>query len=84
MATTISAMMTVPDAAYLMAIPESTLYEQVREGRDTLGGRHDGRRPRVQTVRVLDACGITRAEAAEILAERDQTITRQTPQEAAA
>ncbi|WP_291479861.1 hypothetical protein [Corynebacterium sp.] len=84
MATTITAMMSVPDAAYLLTIPESTLYQQIREGRDDFGGRKDGRKPRVQTNKVLTACGITRAEATELLNERDEAATRTAEQPEAA
>lgn len=67
------AMLTVPDAAFLLGIPASTLYEQVRQGRDGVGGRKAGKTSRVQTRAVCEACGITRDQAAAILAERDTT-----------
>lgn len=70
MPTTITAMMTIADAAYLLCLPESTLYERVSRGTDGFGGRKDGRAVRVQTTKVLAACGITRNEATDILAER--------------
>lgn len=70
MTQTLPGMLAVPDAAWLLGLPPTTLYERVKAGTDGYGGRYDGRKPRVQTKPVLEACGLTRTEAAEILEER--------------
>lgn len=67
---TLPGMLAVPDAAWLLGLPPTTLYERVKAGTDGYGGRYDGRKPRVQTKPVLEACGLTRTEAAELLDER--------------
>lgn len=82
---TLPGMLPIPDAAWLLGIPPTTLYERVKAGTDGYGGRYDGKKPRVQAKPVLEASGLDRAEAAQILEERRQELQHQkNPQGAAA
>lgn len=60
----------VRQAALLLNLPQSTLYQQIQAGRDGLGGNHAGRRT-VQLKAVLDRCGLTRQEAEQWLSEME-------------
>jgi|GEM_PF-4169682 len=52
-----SGLMTVKDAAAILAVSPFTLYDKIRHGTDGLGGRYICGRPRVLRSAVLAAAG---------------------------
>ncbi|MDN6706407.1 hypothetical protein [Corynebacterium glyciniphilum] len=78
---TLPATLSVPDAALLIGMPHRTLNDRVVKGTDGYGAIV-GPPHRIPTKAILDAVGMTRTEAGELLDELKEQKRREDEQSA--